>query len=88
MTVGIKQEWSLPKLAGSYSTTDLISISPAAVLSPYISYDQQKNTITFSEDEKSAKFAGRMFKIEISLTDNKGNKIDLTDKNGDAKSYS
>ena len=70
--MGKKQEWSLPQLAESYSSATLITIRPDATLKPYVKYDQKSNTITFSEDESIAKFASKMFFIEIFLSNKKG----------------
>ena len=44
-----------------------------STLSPYISFDEDTRTITFTGDQASLSLAGNSYDIDITLTDDMGN---------------
>ena len=64
-------------MSGTTQGTHLITAATVTVsnstLSPYISFDEDTRTITFTGDQASISLAGDSYNIDITLTDNMGN---------------
>ena len=70
-------EWSLPEIDMGSSTSVDVSIKPAELIASFVYFDSKTQKVFFEGSSSSKHLAGQTSRIDITLTTDSGNQVEL-----------